>query len=193
MKTWGSGVIAPPFLTSALGGSGHLHAPAVHARGYSSRYALDRRLSGPQSRYGRCGEVSCPCRESNPGKQDQNICDDGILVKVLWFWTLSFVLSLSIGPNLQVLPEVGNRIHSPKRCVLKDKQDNVLDKGRMMDNVQKHNIFTGIFVSNPTRGMDICVYTVFAVLCRYRPCDIEVVAVVVVVVRKPNDTLLFWG
>jgi hypothetical protein len=30
----------------------------------------------------------------------------------------------------------------PKHCVLKNKEDDVLDKDRMMDNVQKHNICT---------------------------------------------------
>jgi hypothetical protein len=40
----------------------------------------------------------------------------------------------------QVLPEDGVRIQYPKRCVLKDKQDDVLDKEETMDNVQKRNI-----------------------------------------------------
>jgi hypothetical protein len=31
-------------------------------------------------------------------------------------------------------------IQSPKRCVLKNKQDGVFNKDRAMDNVQKHNI-----------------------------------------------------
>jgi hypothetical protein len=31
-------------------------------------------------------------------------------------------------------------MQSPKRCVLKNKQDGVLDKDKKMDNVQKHNI-----------------------------------------------------
>jgi hypothetical protein len=35
------------------------------------------------------------------------------------------------------LPEDGDRIHSPKRCVLKNKQAGVLDKDKMMDNIQK--------------------------------------------------------
>jgi hypothetical protein len=34
----------------------------------------------------------------------------------------------------------GDRIQSPKRCVLKYKQDGALDKIRAMANVQKHNI-----------------------------------------------------
>jgi hypothetical protein len=38
-----------------------------------------------------------------------------------------------------LLPEDRDRIQSPKR-VLKNKQDGVLDKDKMMDNVQKHNI-----------------------------------------------------
>jgi hypothetical protein len=40
------------------------------------------------------------------------------------------------------LPEEGDKIQSLKRCVLKNKQDGVLDKDRMTDNVQKHNICT---------------------------------------------------
>jgi hypothetical protein len=32
-----------------------------------------------------------------------------------------------------------------------------LDKDRTMDNVQKHNICTGVLVSKPTRGMDVCI------------------------------------
>jgi hypothetical protein len=39
------------------------------------------------------------------------------------------------------LPEGGDRIQSPKRCVLKNKQAGDLDKVMMMmDNLQKHNI-----------------------------------------------------
>jgi hypothetical protein len=34
----------------------------------------------------------------------------------------------------------GDRVQSPKRCVLTNKQDSVLDKDKTMDNVQKHNI-----------------------------------------------------
>jgi hypothetical protein len=45
-----------------------------------------------------------------------------------------------LGPTENVLPEDGDRIQSPKRCILKYKQDGVLDKNRTMDNVQKHNI-----------------------------------------------------
>jgi hypothetical protein len=38
----------------------------------------------------------------------------------------------------QVLPEDGYRIQSPIGCVLKYKQDGVLDKDRRMNNAQKH-------------------------------------------------------
>jgi hypothetical protein len=36
--------------------SGQLHAPTALTPGKCSRYQLDRRLGGPQSRYTRCGE-----------------------------------------------------------------------------------------------------------------------------------------
>jgi hypothetical protein len=45
-----------------------------------------------------------------------------------------------LGPIEWVLPEDGDIIQSPKRRVLKYKQDGVLDKNRTMDNVQNHNI-----------------------------------------------------
>jgi hypothetical protein len=35
-------------------------------------------------------------------------------------------------------------IHSPKRHVLKDKQDDMLDEDKTMDNVQKRNICTNV-------------------------------------------------
>jgi hypothetical protein len=41
---------------------------------------------------------------------------------------------------VSVLPEDGDRIRSPKRCVLKNNQDGVLDQDKTMDNVQEHNI-----------------------------------------------------
>jgi hypothetical protein len=41
------------FLTSALVVSGQLHAPAALATGKGPRSPLDRRLGGPQSRFGR--------------------------------------------------------------------------------------------------------------------------------------------
>jgi hypothetical protein len=37
-------------------------------------------------------------------------------------------------------------IQAPKRCVLKNKHDGVLDQDRTMDNVQKHNIYTDTVV-----------------------------------------------
>jgi hypothetical protein len=39
-----------------MGVSGQLHAPAALSPGESSRYPLDRRMGGPQSRSGRGGE-----------------------------------------------------------------------------------------------------------------------------------------
>jgi hypothetical protein len=39
-----------------------------------------------------------------------------------------------------VLPEDGDRIQSPKRCALKKKRNDILDKNKTMDNVQKRNI-----------------------------------------------------
>jgi hypothetical protein len=47
-----------------------------------------------------------------------------------------------LGPNDYVLPEDGDRSQSPKSFVFKYKRDIVLDKNKMMDNVQKHNIVT---------------------------------------------------
>jgi hypothetical protein len=41
-----------------------------------------------------------------------------------------------------MLPEDGDRIQSPKRCDLKDKEDDILDEDKTMDNVQKRNICT---------------------------------------------------
>jgi hypothetical protein len=43
--------------------------------------------------------------------QDLKVCDDDVLVQILCFWILSIVLSLST--------------QSPRRCVLKNKQDDV--------------------------------------------------------------------
>jgi hypothetical protein len=44
--------------------SGQLHAPAALLRGKNTRYSLDRRLDGPQSRTGR-GENYWPYQECN--------------------------------------------------------------------------------------------------------------------------------
>jgi hypothetical protein len=54
-----TGGIAPPYLTLALdGGSNQLNAPvAIHViQRKIIQYPLDRRLRGPQSRYGCYGE-----------------------------------------------------------------------------------------------------------------------------------------
>jgi hypothetical protein len=58
MKTWGSGGIAPPFLTSALDGDewSASRPGRFTLRGNCPRYPLDRRLGGPQSRSGHYGE-----------------------------------------------------------------------------------------------------------------------------------------
>jgi hypothetical protein len=40
--------------------------------------------------------------------------------------------------------KTGDRIQSPKRCVMKYKQYGVLDKNMTMDDVQKHNIYTNV-------------------------------------------------
>jgi hypothetical protein len=55
---WGSGCIDPRFLdlgTSWRSVVSFTPRP-LYLRGKSSRYPLDTRLDGPQSRYGRCGE-----------------------------------------------------------------------------------------------------------------------------------------
>jgi hypothetical protein len=72
MKTYGgSGVIPPPFLTSALAGGewsalrpwGFIRHPEKEPQG-----PLDWRLGGPQSQYGRCGkEKNLALTGSNPG------------------------------------------------------------------------------------------------------------------------------
>jgi hypothetical protein len=53
MKAYGSGGIAPPFLTSALDGGEWL---ASRPCPFTPQYILDRRLGGPESRSGRYGE-----------------------------------------------------------------------------------------------------------------------------------------
>jgi hypothetical protein len=55
---WGSGTVAPPFLTSALdGGEWSASRPCRFTPGERAPwYPLDRRLVGPQSCSGRCGE-----------------------------------------------------------------------------------------------------------------------------------------
>jgi hypothetical protein len=43
-------------------------------------------------------------------------------------------------------------IQSPKRCVLKEKQDDILDKDKTMNNVQKRNICTNVPSSETFRS-----------------------------------------
>jgi hypothetical protein len=52
----------------------------------------------------------------------------------------------------QVLPEDGDRIQSPRRCVLKNKEDGVLDQDKTMANVQEHNICTNVPSSQTLRS-----------------------------------------
>jgi hypothetical protein len=57
MKTYGGvDVVIHVFLTSALVGCGQFHAPTALSPWKSTRYPSDRRLGGPQSRFGRRGE-----------------------------------------------------------------------------------------------------------------------------------------
>jgi hypothetical protein len=49
----------------------------------------------------------------------------------------------------QVKPTQLRPIQSPKRCVLKKKQDGVLGKDKTMGNVQKHNICRIVFLARP--------------------------------------------
>jgi hypothetical protein len=84
-------------------------------------------------------------------------------LRILCFWTISIKLSLSKNTvffifqkktfrrldsvsvfRFQVKPEDGERVQSPKRFFLKNKQVGVLDKYRTMDNIQKHNICTNV-------------------------------------------------
>jgi hypothetical protein len=44
-------------------------------------------------------------------------------------------------------------MHSPKHCVLKNKQDSVLDKDKMMDIVQTHNICISVPLSQTSRPL----------------------------------------
>jgi hypothetical protein len=60
-------------------------------------------------------------------------------------------LHLQVKPT-QLGPKDGNRIQSPKGCVLKNKQDGVLDKDKTMDNVQKHSICTNVPSSQTFRS-----------------------------------------
>jgi hypothetical protein len=63
------------------------------------------------------------------------VCDDGALVKILCFWILSIVLSLSKNTVLFI-----------RFMFCNIKRTMFLDKDRTMDNFQKHNICTFLFV-----------------------------------------------
>jgi hypothetical protein len=98
----------------------------LYSRGKSPRYSFYRRLCGHKGRSGRYAaeKIYFPYRESNPGhtarsqslcllsypgsskktkEYDLKVCDDGTLVQILRFRTLSIVyrqrLAPSIGPN----------------------------------------------------------------------------------------------
>jgi hypothetical protein len=50
-----------------------------------------------------------------------------------------------LDPTEQVLPEDGDRIRSPKRYILKEKQDDILNKDKTMNNVQRRNIHKTVY------------------------------------------------
>jgi hypothetical protein len=78
MKTWGSGGIAPPFLTSALDGcelsTSH---PGCLTPGESIPYPFDKRLGGPQSQSEHGGEMKnlAPARNQTPVIQPVACCN----------------------------------------------------------------------------------------------------------------------
>jgi hypothetical protein len=75
MKTWGSGGIAPPFLTWALDWiDGHTLARQLCPRRKSPRYPLYRSLEGPRSRSGYCEKekISYLCRKSNSDRLNRS-------------------------------------------------------------------------------------------------------------------------
>jgi hypothetical protein len=80
-EVWGIGVIAPPFFTVALDGGKWSDSHLIR---FTAR--LDRRLDGPQSRFGHCGVEKnlLPCRESNPDRlnSDSALCD--WMLRALW-------------------------------------------------------------------------------------------------------------
>jgi hypothetical protein len=93
---WAGGGTAPPFLTSVLDGNDQLHAPAPYPWGNCSGCPLDRRLSGPKSRFGRrapasryrgCGlDTTCP--ELGSVATSPELCNDiSGSVKVVEFLT----------------------------------------------------------------------------------------------------------
>jgi ArsR family metal-binding transcriptional regulator len=50
-----------------------LHGTAALPRGRSTLYLLHRRVVAPQIRCGRCGEKSCPCRESKSDRSARSL------------------------------------------------------------------------------------------------------------------------
>jgi hypothetical protein len=58
MKTYGGVAVQllHSWLRHYMERSGQLYAPAALPPGKEPRYPLDKRLGGPQSRFGRCGE-----------------------------------------------------------------------------------------------------------------------------------------
>jgi hypothetical protein len=70
MKTWGSGGIAPPILTSALDG-GQWSALRL------GRFTLEERgpVREPEQTWMLLREKTCICRESNPGRLANSYVD----------------------------------------------------------------------------------------------------------------------
>jgi hypothetical protein len=76
-------------------------------------------------------------------KLDLKICDDGTLVQILYFWTLSIVLSLSkkshhVYFSKHNVSDTGFCLRNVVFCEMNRMA--FLDKDRTIDNVQKHNI-----------------------------------------------------
>jgi hypothetical protein len=73
-----------------------------------------------------------------------NIVDTGFSprLQVKPIWAQSTELDPIFGPEIGD----GYRIQSPKRCVLKLKQDVVLHKNKTLGNIQKHNICTILLI-----------------------------------------------
>jgi hypothetical protein len=72
---WEVAVSHRMFSALPLDGSGQIHAPTLYIRGKNPKYPLDRKLCGPQNRYGRCGEEEDPCPywESNLGRPARSL------------------------------------------------------------------------------------------------------------------------
>jgi hypothetical protein len=58
--------------------------------------------------------------------------------------SLSKTPEIGASSTLSTGPEDGDRVQFPKRCILENKQDGVLDKEKTMDNVQKRNVCTNV-------------------------------------------------